>query len=150
MAPALGWAVHSAIAWHIFDVLRFSAIHVAMMAGVTFLAALAICLTSARADEIANRVPPSAYAMAALLALAPTAAILPKGSGDAIYLAAPLFDHAKIALIADMIKFGVPPAIPFFDDAFTRLSYSYLWHFSAAELAGVAGVTGCDAVCEIT
>src|SRR5258708_26318042 len=83
--------------------------------------------------------------MAALLALAPTAAILPKVSGDAIYLAAPIFDHAKIALIADMIKFGVPPANPFFDDAFPRLSYYYLWHFSAAELAVVAGISGWEA-----
>jgi hypothetical protein len=142
MAPVVGWAVHSAIAVPIFFVLPFSAMFVAAVAGVTLLAAVAICLTSARADEIANRVPPWAYAMAALLALAPTAAILPKVSGDAIYLAAPIFDHAKIALIVDMMKFGVPPANPFLGDAFPRLSYYYLWHFSAAELAVVAGISG--------
>ena len=145
MAPLVGWAVHGAIALPIFFVLPLSAMHVTPVAGVMLVAAVAIWLASARADEIASRVSPWAYAMAALLALAPTAAILPKVSSDAVYLAAPIFDHAKIALIEDMMKFGVPPGNPFLGDAFPRLNYYYLWHFSAAELALVAGISGWEA-----
>jgi len=145
MAPLVGWAVHGAIALPIFFVLPLSAMHVTTVAGVMLVAAVAIWLASARADEIASRVSPWAYAMAALLALAPTAAILPKVSSDAVYLAAPIFDHAKIALIEDMMKFGVPPGNPFLGDAFPRLNYYYLWHFSAAELALVAGISGWEA-----
>ena len=145
MAPVVGWAVHSAIALPIFFVLAFSAMHVTAVAGVTFLAAIAIWLARARADAIATTVPPWAYALAALLALAPSAAILPKLSGDAVYLAAPIFDHSKVALVEDMMKFGVPPGNPFFGDAFPRLSYYYLWHFSAAELALATGISGWDA-----
>jgi hypothetical protein len=145
MAPVVGWAVHSAIALPIFFVFAFSAMHVTAVAGVMFLAAVATWLASARADAIATTVPPWAYALAALLALAPSAAILPKLSGDAVYLAAPIFDHAKVALIQDMMNFGVPPGNPFFSDPFPRLSYYYLWHFSAAELALAAGISGWEA-----
>jgi hypothetical protein len=145
MAPVVGWAVHSAIALPIFFVLAFSAMHVTAVAGVMFLAAVAIWLARAPADAIATTVPPWAYALAALLALAPSAAILPKLSGDAVYLAAPIFDHAKVALVDEMMKFGVPPGNPFFGDAFPRLSYYYLWHFSAAELALAAGISGWEA-----
>jgi hypothetical protein len=150
MAPVVGWAVHSAIALPISFVLAFSAMHVIAVGGVMFLAAVAIWLTSARADVIATTVPPWAYALAALLALAPSAAILPKLSGDAIYLAAPIFDHAKVALVEDMMKFGVPPGNPFFGDAFPRLSYYYLWHFSAAELALAGGINGWEADAAMT
>jgi hypothetical protein len=104
----------------------------------------------ARADAIATTVPPWAYALAALFALAPAAAILPKLSGDAVYLAAPIFDHAKVALMEDIMKFGVPPGNPFFGDTFPRLSYYYLWHFSAAELALAAGISGWEADAAMT
>jgi hypothetical protein len=150
MAPVVGWSVHSAIALPIFFVFAFSAMHVIAVAGVMFLAAVAIWLASARADTIGTMVPPWAYALAALLALAPSAAILPKLSGDAVYLAAPIFDHAKVALVEDMMKFGVPPGNPFFGDAFPRLSYYYLWHFSAAELALAAGISGWEADAAMT
>jgi len=40
MAPVVGWAVHSAIALPIFFVLAFSAMHVAAVGGVMFLAAV--------------------------------------------------------------------------------------------------------------
>jgi hypothetical protein len=150
MAPVVGWAVHSAIALPIFFVSAFSAVHVTAVAGVMFLAAVAIWLASARADAIATTVPPWAYVLAALLALAPSAAILPKLSGDAVYLAAPIFDHAKVALVEDMMKFGVPPGNPFFGDAFPRLSYYYLWHFSAAELALAGGISGWEADAAMT
>ena len=82
--------------------------------------------------------------MAALLALAPAVALLPKDIGDGVVLAGPVFDHAKIAMIDEMARLGVPPGNPFFGDdgSGARLVYYYLWHFSAAELALALGIKG--------
>ena len=96
-------------------------------------------------------VPPWTFAAAALLAgvlaLVPAAAIVPKYYGDAVQLADPIFDHAKIAIIDAMARLGVPPVNPVFGEfgAPGRLAYYYLWHFSAAELALVARATGWEA-----
>ena len=49
-------------------------------------------------------IPPWAFAAAAILALVPTSAILPKFSGDAVQFAEPIFDHAKIAIIDAMTR----------------------------------------------
>ena len=59
-------------------------------------------------------------------------------------LAAPIFDHAKVAMIDDMVRLGVPPGNPFFSEPGdpNRLVYYYLWHFSAAELALLTGKSG--------
>ena len=67
----------------------------------------------------------------------PAVAILPKFSGDAVQLADPIFDHAKIAIIDAMARLGLPPVNPVFGEigAPDRLAYYYLWHFSAAEIA---------------
>jgi hypothetical protein len=145
MAPVVGWAVHSAVTLPIFLVLPFSATHVATVAGVTFLGAVAARLATGRADVIASAGPSWAYVLAASLAIAPAAAVLPKLVGDAAYLAGPVFDHAKVALIDDVMKFGLPPGNPFFGDASPRLTYYYLWHFSAAELALAIGISGWEA-----
>src|SRR5260370_15100536 len=145
MAPVVGWAVHSAVTLPIFLVLPFSATCAATVAGVPLLGAVAARFGTARADVIASAVPSWAYVLAASLAIAPAAAVLPKLVGDAVYLAAPIFDHAKVALIDDMMKFGLPPGNPFFGDASPRLAYYYLWHFSASELALAAGIIGWEA-----
>jgi hypothetical protein len=150
MAPVVGWAVHSAVALPIFFLLPFTAANVLAVACVVFLAAVAASLATARTDAIVVPVPPWAYVAAALLAMAPAAAVLPKVAGDAIYLTAPIFDHAKVALIDDLMKFGAPPGNPFFADAYPRLAYYYLWHFSAAGLALVTGISGWEADIALT
>jgi hypothetical protein len=64
-----------------------------------------------------------------------------------VHLAAPIFDHAKIAIIDAMTRQGLPPVNPVFGAAGAagRLAYYYLWHFSAAELALTLHVTGWEA-----
>src|SRR4029077_16869513 len=63
--------------------------------------------------------------------------ILPKFSATGVYLADPIFDHSKIAIIDAMTRQGLPPINPVFGEsgAAGRLVYYYLWHFGAAELA---------------
>jgi hypothetical protein len=142
MAPALGWAVHSVFALPMFYLVPFSAATIAAVGVAVLMAGLLASRAGHHPDERTPpaRVPTWAYAAAALLAIAPAAAILPKFAGDAVYLADPIFDHAKVALIDDMTRLGLPPGNPFFAEG--GFVYYYLWHFSAAELSRLLGVGG--------
>jgi hypothetical protein len=154
LAPAVGWAVHSALALPLFEAAGFTQ-------GIVVAAALAVLIVRfalARRFPLLPpfdaepRVPRWAFAAAALLAVAPTVALLPKDVGDGVILAGPIFDHAKIAMIDEMARLGVPPGNPFFGDGeiSPRLVYYYLWHFSAAELAVALGIKGWTADAAMT
>jgi hypothetical protein len=149
---AVGWAVHSAIALPVFFLVPFAAASIAAVAA----AVVAVVLLAARGERTRDGAPPQAhvplwaYAAAALLAMAPAAAVLPKFAGDAVFLADPIFDHAKVALIDDMARLGLPPGNPFFADGSSRFVYYYLWHFSAAQFAALLGVSGWEADAAIT
>jgi len=150
IAPVVGWAMHGAVALPLFLVLQFSPMNVVAVAGLVLLAALVASRMAAPPDDGAAvpAVPAWAYIAAALLATAPAAAILPKWAGDAVYLADPIFDHAKVAIVDDMMKFGLPAGNPFFAEP--RLVYYYLTHFTAAELAVVTGISGWEADAAMT
>src|ERR1700683_941581 len=62
----------------------------------------------------------AAAAAAALLALVPAAAIVPKFSGGAVHLADAIFDHSKIAIIDAMTRQGLPPTNPIFGGGRSR------------------------------
>lgn len=150
IAPALGWAMHSAAALPIHMVIGMSRPAVAAQLGLSLAIAAMALLRRQRLcspERPAAGVPAWAYAAAALLALGPAIAVFPRAVGDGIALAAPIFDHSKVAMIDEMVRLGVPPGNPFFGEAggLPRLSYYYLWHFSAAELASLTGVTGWEA-----
>ncbi len=150
IAPALGWAVHSAAALPILMLVGFSAATVLILA----VAALVVSLASLFAGALSHKngestnVPIWAYIGAALLALGPAAAIMPEVGLDGIAFAPPIFDHSKIAIIDEIARLGLPPGNPFFGEAgepASRLAYYYLWHFSAAELAKMTGASGWEA-----
>jgi hypothetical protein len=151
MAPALGWAVHSAVALPIYSWLGFSAWQVTIGSGVTLGLASLISLRFSSNRESDERLAPSlplwAFGLAALLAIAPALAIFPKISPDAVTLASPIFDHSKVAMIDEMARLGLPPGNPFFGGAGGEgpLTYYYLWHFSAAELSVLFGLSGWEA-----
>ena len=102
-----------------------------------------------RATEAAPplTIPVWGFAAAGILALIPAATLLPKFSGDAVWLADPIFDHAKIAIIDAMTRLGLPPVNPVFAEADqpAHLAYYYLWHFSAAEVALITSTSGWEA-----
>jgi hypothetical protein len=154
VAPAIGWAVHSAVALAVFFQVPFSAVNVAAVAILTLLVGIAAARSTGTADHGVDvpRVPAGAFAAAAVLAAASAVAILPGRVGDAVVLGAPIYDHAKVALIDDMVRLGLPAGNPFFhhDGGPERLAYYYLWHFSAAELALVLGVSGWEADAAMT
>src|SRR4051794_794845 len=147
IAPALGWAVHSAAVLPAFFLIGFSHATVLGLTGLCLAAAIIALLLQRQATEHGEaraNVPTWALVGAALLAFGPAAAVLPKITGDSVALAAPIFDHAKVAMIDEMSRLGVPPGNPFFGETGepTRLAYYYLWHFSAAELALLTGMSG--------
>ena len=146
LAPTVGWAVHSALALPLLGLTGFSQYSVIGLALLALVARFALTRTwppAARVDA-PPRVPVWAVAAAALLALAPAIAILPKSVSDGVILAGPIYDHSKIAMIDEMARLGVPPGNPFFGETGgpSRLVYYYLWHFSAAELAAAFRLSG--------
>jgi hypothetical protein len=149
VASIIGWAVHSAVMLPVYRWIGFSPIAVVGSgAAWIFVAGVSLSLRApARESGTIPTIPPWAFAAAAILALIPAAAILPKFSGDAVQLAEPIFDHAKIAIIDAITRLGLPPVNPAFGEfgAPGRLAYYYLWHFSAAEMALVLSLKGWEA-----
>ena len=147
-APVIGWAAHSAVMLPLFSLIGFTQIAVIAVAAIcVVVGALTIRHAALSDNEIAPPTPLWAFAAAALLALAPTVAILPKISGDSVHLAAPIFDHAKIALVDAIARQGLPPVDPVFGavTGHGQFFYYYLWHFSAAQLALGLHVSGWEA-----
>ena len=148
-APVVGWSVHSAATLPIYLLFGFSPFLVAGIGAVCLLFA-GCSLSQPRAEaeiEPAPTIPMWAFAAAGLVALLPAATILPKSSGDAVWLADAAFDHAKIAIIDAMARLGLPPVNPVIGEAgaASGLAYYYLWHFSAAEIALVTSMSGWEA-----
>jgi hypothetical protein len=152
LAPAIGFAVHSAVVLPVFFFVPFTPAAIGAVA--VLILAVAVIVSSRNAplsgEKRAPHVPAWSYGLAALLAMASAAAVLPKLTGDAVLLADPIFDHAKVALIDDMARLGVPPGNPFFADEGRPFAYYYLWHFGAAEVARLLGRSGWDADAGLT
>jgi hypothetical protein len=147
-AAVIGWATHSVATLPLYVWLGFSPINVVAIAVVCLLAA-GFSFSVRVSEKMAGAVPSlPVWSMgcicAAVVALVPAIAILPKYYGDTVALADPIFDHSKSALIDAMARLGLPPVNPIFGEVGTpaRLAYYYLWHFSAAELALVAHASG--------
>jgi hypothetical protein len=147
-APVIGWAAHSAVTLPLFFLIGFSPLTVAAVAALFAAASVAALRRPANGEAAAApQIPLWAFVAAAALALAPAVATLPKTSADAVYLADPMIDHAKIAMIDAMMRQGLPPVDPAFGAAgpHDQLFYYYLWHYSAAELALPLHVGGWEA-----
>jgi hypothetical protein len=147
-APVTGWAVHSAATLPIFSLIGFSPLAVVAVAALCVAVSVATLKLATGGDaEAAPAIPWWAFVAAAVLALAPTVAILPKMSGAAVYLADPIIDHSKIAMIDAMTRQGLPPVDPAFGAAgpHGQFFYYYLWHYSAAEIALPLHVSGWEA-----
>jgi hypothetical protein len=148
-APVMGWAVHSAVTLPIFTWVGFSQTAIDAIAALCVIGSgVALYARPIESEtQHAPEIPAWAYAAAALLALVPTVAILPKFTANGVHLADPIFDHSKIAIIDAMTRQGLPPINPIFGESgqASHLVYYYLWHYSAAELALPLGISGWEA-----
>ena len=150
-APALGCATQAALALSLSSLIGFSLW--SMTLSIALLVGGAALLRPATAYEAEPRlrVPVLIFLAAALIALLPAAALLPKAAGSGIVLSAPIFDHSKVALIDQMIREGVPPANPVYGgEGGERVAYYYLWHYAAAQLGRATGVSGWEADVALT
>lgn len=160
LAPLAGWAVCNVVALPVFTLIGFSATNVRLLIALALAGSLvAIWRMPAAVVRRENggahtevALSPWAWLGAAVLAIGPAMAILPKFSGDSVLLAPAIFDHSKIAIVDEMTRLGLPPGNPFFGDAGepTRLVYYYLFHFSAAVLALLTGLSGWEADAALT
>jgi hypothetical protein len=154
IAPALGWAIHNALALPLYCLIGFTPLIVSVTSLVFFLAATVTLRFSPAilSDLVRARARSLTYLLAVLLAFIPAVALFPKFDGNAVALAGPMFDHAKVAVIDEMTRLGVPPGNPFFGETEhnSTLAYYYLWHFSAAQLALIPSVSGWEADIALT
>jgi hypothetical protein len=155
LAPTLGWAVHSSIVLPIFCAVGMTKTTVTVVTTLTLLwAVVALSMLARRETDEADKggVPLWAVGGAAILATAIMTMILPHVTSGGVTLSDVIFDHSKVAMIDDMARLGVPAGNPFFgeSDGLDRLSYYYLWHFSAAELVILTGRSGWEADAGVT
>jgi hypothetical protein len=148
-SPVIGWALFSAVTLPVLTVIGFSVFAVVGVAALCLvIGGSSLVMRPAPAEAAsAPAVPLWSYAPAAVLALVPAVAIMPKFSEVGVHLADPIFDHSKISIIDAMTRQGLPPVNPVFGEFGTvgRLAYYYLWHFSAAELALPLRASGWEA-----
>src|SRR5271169_679568 len=109
LAPVLGWAVFSALALPLLSWLGFARVTVAFLCGSAVFAGVAALLVSRPWRSLTgvggDKLSYWAYGAAALLAVAPALAVWPKLGGGGLVLADPLFDHSKIAIVNDIVRF---------------------------------------------
>jgi hypothetical protein len=84
---------------------------------------------------------------AALWAVIPTINIFPAVYQDGLFVNAPIFDHAKIAIVDAIAREGLLPINPYYAPNGEKilLIYYYTWHFLASQLKLLVGVTGWQA-----
>jgi hypothetical protein len=153
-APVIGWAVQSVVTLPLFELIGFSSPAVVTVALLSALAAGLSLRTRAFDDDKdpGPTLPACAFLAAAVLAIMPAIAIVPKVSAAAAQVADPIYDHSKIAIIDAMVRQGLPPVDPVFGTAAApgHLVYYYLLHYSAAELALPLHVSGWTADIALT
>ncbi len=148
-APLLGWAAHTALA---ASLIPFTGIGRAALAAIAVLpiAALWVCHWRWPHTAAPDRLSPWLAPLAAAIAGVPAAAILPKATTAGVLLSAPIFDHAKVAIVDAIARQGLPAVNPFMAPATPHLAYYYWWHLAAAELARLCGQSGWTADAALT
>ena len=153
-APAMGWAIHSVFAVTVFRWIGFDRASVLSLLAMMTIFALWACFGSRPVRSFGHlpwrRLAAGALAIIAAIVVIP--ALLPHMRGDQIALAAPIFDHSKIAFVNAFARSGLPLSNPVFGGAgqSAPLPYYYLWHFSAAQIAVVMNATGWEADVALT
>ena len=154
VAPALGWAVFTAISFPVQNLCGFNRASTIGLAAVALIGAVFFLMRNpgAKAADSKRVLPLWAFAFAALIALIPLAGLLPKVVGDGVIIGPTAFDHSKIAMVDEITRLGLPVGNPFFAPLGARgsLSYYYLWHFSAAQVSILSGISGWEADAAMT
>jgi hypothetical protein len=148
LAPSLGWAGFSVLSLPILSATGFST---AACGGVAVIAAGLAGWVWRRHRVAAISLPAWSFTMAVGFGLIPLMAIMPKAASDGFFLAPPLFDHVKIAVVDAILRNGLPVPNPFYGPGGRGVfAYYYLWHFSVALVARLSGAAGWTAEAAMT
>jgi len=81
-----------------------------------------------------------------------TLPIVPAAYQGGLVVNAPIFDHAKVAIVDAIARQGLLPINPYYapDGQTIPLIYYYTWHFLASQLKLLVGVTGWQAEVAMT
>jgi hypothetical protein len=144
LAPALGWAVLTALALPTLNATGFSWTSVTALFAVAAVGSVLLLRRGSAPGDSKLAIPIWAFASAVVVAILPALGVWPKFGESGLVLADPIFDHSKIAIIDDIVRLGLPPGNPFFggSEAVLGLAYYYLWHFSAAAFDVLSGGGG--------
>ncbi|MER8403055.1 hypothetical protein [Mesorhizobium sp. M1348] len=153
IAPAIGLGIFGAAGVSIFHLLPMTAANLLLI--VLSLSVIVVWLSRGAVDPIlCSPVSPgfSWLAVAFLLCLLPTLAIIPQYYGASASVGEPIFDHAKIAIINELAQNGLPPRNPYYSEAGSSntLIYYYIWYFIAACSSIVTGAGGWEADIALT
>ncbi|WP_235777080.1 MULTISPECIES: hypothetical protein [Rhizobium] len=114
IAPVIGLGIFGAAGVSVFHLLPLTASNLILIVVALFAVALWL---SKGAIEPLFRSPTSPslswLAVAFLLCLLPTFAIIPQHYGESVGVGYPIWDHAKIAIVNEIAQNGLPPANPF-------------------------------------
>lgn len=153
IAPAAGLGIFGVLAALAFRIVPLTAFDIAAV----------VCLAAATSMILARGAPRSPLAtgdriqapwLLAATALAFTAAYAnaPHHAAGGIALGGTIFDHAKVAIVDEIAREGLPPRNPFYQQAGTAnlLNYYYLWYLVAATAERVTGANGWEADVALT
>jgi hypothetical protein len=152
LEPALGWSVFTALALPVQLLLGLSRVSTAGLLIAALGLAAAVLVAKRRSAPSLLPLPLWALLLAALIAAIPLAGLTPRHVGDGVIIGLASADHVKVAMIDEMTRQGLPPGNPFFAAHGARgsLSYYWLWHFGAAQLSSVTGISGWEADAALT
>ncbi|MCV6637909.1 hypothetical protein [Candidatus Albibeggiatoa sp. nov. NOAA] len=152
IAPALGLSTFGSFSLLVASLVGFNFIAL-VVSWLVFL--IGIHLWQTRITQVS---PPPSWSLssltsfnllvvAALWAVMPTLNIYPFVHQDALFVGVEIFDHAKVAVVDAIAREGVLPLNPYYAPEGERilLLYYYLWHFLAAQLKLLLGVSGWQA-----
>jgi hypothetical protein len=152
LAPVLGWTVVTALGLPLQSLCGFTRLTTGLLVAAAFAVGAWVSARGRREGDLAQRLPAWAFVLAALIAVIPMAALLPKAMDGGVIIGSTAFDHSKIAMVDEITRLGLPAGNPFFGPGAGRgtLSYYYLWHFGAAQLSILSGVSGWEADAAMT
>ncbi|MBA1143839.1 hypothetical protein H0241_26840 [Mesorhizobium sp. CCANP35] len=152
ISPAIGLGIFGAAGASIFHLLPFTVSN--LLATTIFLSVAAVGLSKAACPIFSSPVSPSFswIAVASVFGLLPMLTVIPQYYGAGASVGAPIFDHAKIAIIDEIAQNGLPPYNPYYSEAqgSNILIYYYIWYFLAASSSIITGAGGWEADIALT
>jgi hypothetical protein len=149
---ALGWGAFTAVALPLQTLTGFNQASTVALALAAVAGAIAALVFLPRGVRQIAPLPAWAHVLAAAIALIPLVALLPRHVDTGVIIGWTVSDHSKVAMIDEITRLGLPAGNPFFGAHGARglLTYYYLWHFGAAQVSILAGISGWEADAAMT